>query len=49
MRAALGRDAARFLDLLDAPQAGPDELRAAASRVLAEAERLLAALAGADR
>jgi hypothetical protein len=49
MRAALERDAARFLDLLDAPQTGPDELRAAASRVLAEAERLIAALDGAGR
>ena len=35
--------------LLDAPQTGPDELRAAASRVLAEAERLIAALDGAGR
>jgi hypothetical protein len=49
MRAALERDAARFLDLLDAPQTGPDELRAAAGRVLAEAERLIAALDGAGR
>jgi hypothetical protein len=49
MRAALERDAARFLELLDAPQTGPDELRAAANRVLAEAERLIAALDGADR
>jgi hypothetical protein len=49
MRAALDRDAARFLELLDAPQTGPDELRAAANRVLAEAERLIAALDRADR
>jgi hypothetical protein len=44
LRAALERDAARFLALLDAPQAGPDELRATTGQVLAEAERLVAAL-----
>jgi hypothetical protein len=44
LRAALDRDAARFLDLLDAPQDAPGELRAAATRVVAEAERLVATL-----
>ena len=44
LRAALDRDAARFLALLDAPQAAPDELRDTTSQVLAEAERLVAAL-----
>jgi hypothetical protein len=44
LRAALDRDAARFLALLDAPQTAPDELRATTSQVLAEAERLVAAL-----
>jgi 50S ribosome-binding GTPase len=44
LRTALDRDAARFLDLLHAPEGGPDELRAAAAHVVAEAERLVAAL-----
>jgi len=44
LRTALDHDAARFLDLLGVPQAEPDELRAAAAQVLAEAERLIAAL-----
>jgi hypothetical protein len=44
LRAALDRDAARFLALLDAPQTAPDELRATTGQVLAEAERLVAAL-----
>jgi hypothetical protein len=44
LRAALDRDAARFLALLEVPQAAPDELRAATSQVLGEAERLVAAL-----
>jgi hypothetical protein len=44
LRAALDRDAARFLALLDTPQTAPDELRATTSQVLGEAERLVAAL-----
>jgi Dynamin family len=44
LRAALDRDAARFLDLLAPGGDGPDELRASAVRVLAEAERLVAEL-----
>jgi hypothetical protein len=44
LRAALDRDAARFLDLVKDQAAAPDELRAAAARVLAEAERLIASL-----
>jgi hypothetical protein len=44
LRTALDHDAARFLDLLRAPEAGPDDLRAAAGQVVAEAERLVAAL-----
>jgi hypothetical protein len=44
LRAALDRDAARFLDLLAPGGDGPDELRAGAVRVLAEAERLVAEL-----
>jgi hypothetical protein len=44
LRAALDRDAARLLDLLKDQAAAPDELRAAAARVLAEAERLIASL-----
>jgi hypothetical protein len=46
LRAALDRDAARFLELLDAPEDAPGELRAAAVQVLAEAERLVATLDG---
>jgi 50S ribosome-binding GTPase len=49
LRTALDRDAGRFLGLLEAPQAAPDELRAAAAQVLAEAERLLSALADPGR
>lgn len=50
LRAGLDADRARFLDLLAPGEAGPEELRAAAARVVAEAERLLAHLAGtADR
>jgi hypothetical protein len=44
LRAALDHDAARFLDLLEPSADGPDELRAGALRVLAEAERLVAEL-----
>jgi hypothetical protein len=44
LRTALDRDAGRFLALLEAPQAAPDELRAAAATVLAEAERLVSTL-----
>jgi hypothetical protein len=44
LRTALDHDAARFLDLLRAPEAGPGDLRAAAGQVVAEAERLVAAL-----
>jgi len=46
LRTALDRDAARFLDLLEHRVAAPGELRAAAGHVLAEAERLIAALDG---
>jgi hypothetical protein len=46
LRTALDRDAARFLDLLEHRVAAPGELRAAAGQVLAEAERLIAALDG---
>jgi energy-coupling factor transporter ATP-binding protein EcfA2 len=46
LRAALEGDARRFLDLLERP-GGPEELRSAADRVLAEAERLIASLGGA--
>ena len=44
LRAALDADARRFLDLLEPTGAGPDDLRAAAAKVAAEAERLLAEL-----
>jgi hypothetical protein len=47
LRTALDHDAARFLDLLRAPEAGPGDLRAAAGQVVAEAERLVAALGAA--
>jgi hypothetical protein len=40
LRAVLDEDGARFLELLAADQADPDGLRAAAARVVAEAERL---------
>src|SRR6266545_4969871 len=49
LRAGLEADRARFLDLLAPGEAGPQELRAAAARVVAEAERLLAGLDGAER
>jgi energy-coupling factor transporter ATP-binding protein EcfA2 len=44
LRAALDTDARRFLDLLAPAGGGPEDLRAAADRVLAEAERLIASL-----
>jgi hypothetical protein len=47
LRSALESDARRFLDLLAPAGEGPDALRAAADRVLAEAERLIASLGGA--
>jgi energy-coupling factor transporter ATP-binding protein EcfA2 len=47
LRSALESDARRFLDLLAPAGEGPDALRAAADRVLAEAERLIATLGGA--
>jgi energy-coupling factor transporter ATP-binding protein EcfA2 len=46
LRSALEGDARRFLDLL-APAGDPETLRAAADRVVAEAERLIASLSGA--
>jgi hypothetical protein len=46
LRSALETDARRFLDLLAPAGEGPDALRAAADRVLAEAERLIASLGG---
>jgi hypothetical protein len=46
LRAALDRDAARFLELLEDRPNAPGELRAAAVQVLAEAERLVATLDG---
>src|SRR5918993_770760 len=46
LRSALEGDARRFLDLLAPAGEGPDALRAAADRVLAEAERLIASLGG---
>src|SRR5918999_2317394 len=46
LRSALETDARRFLDLLASAGEGPDALRAAADRVLAEAERLIASLGG---
>jgi len=46
LRSALESDARRFLDLLTPAGEGPEALRAAADRVLAEAERLLASLGG---
>jgi hypothetical protein len=42
----LETDAGRFMDLLTPAGEGPDALRAAADRVLAEAERLIASLSG---
>ncbi len=48
MRAGLEADRDRFLDLLALGEAGPEELRAAAQRVVTEAERLLAGLDGAE-
>jgi len=48
LRAGLESDRARFLDLLAPGKAEPEELRAVAARVVAEAERLLAGLDGAD-
>ena len=48
LRSALESDARRFLDLLAPAGEGPDALRAAADRVLAEAERLIASLGGAS-
>jgi hypothetical protein len=44
LRAALDRDAARFLELVEDRANAPGELRAAAVQVLAEAERLVATL-----
>jgi hypothetical protein len=49
LRSALEGDARRFLDLLAGPGDGPEGLRAAADRVLAEAERLVAGLGGGRR
>jgi hypothetical protein len=49
LRAALEADARRFLELVDPPADGPQALRSAADRVLAEAERLVASLPGAAR
>ena len=49
LRSALESDARRFLDLLAPSGDGPDALRAATDRVLAEAERLIASLGGAPR
>jgi hypothetical protein len=46
LRSALESDARRFLDLLAPAGEGPDALRGAADRVLAEAERLIASLGG---
>jgi energy-coupling factor transporter ATP-binding protein EcfA2 len=46
LRSALEGDARRFLDLLT-PAGDPEALRAAADRVVAEAERLIASLSGA--
>ena len=48
LRSALESDARRFLDLLAPSGEGPEALRAAADRVLAEAERLIASLGGAS-
>ncbi|MFL6184227.1 MAG: GTPase [Actinomycetes bacterium] len=47
LRSALEGDARRFLDLLAPAGEGPEALRAAAGRVVAEAERLIASLSGA--
>jgi energy-coupling factor transporter ATP-binding protein EcfA2 len=47
LRSALEGDARRFLDLLAPAGQGPEALRAAADRVVAEAERLIATLSGA--
>ncbi len=47
LRSALESDARRFLDPLAPAGEGPEALRAAADRVLAEAERLIASLGGA--
>ena len=46
LRSALEGDARRFLDLLAPAGDGPEALRAATDRVMAEAERLIANLAG---
>jgi hypothetical protein len=46
LRAGLEADATRFGDLLAPGEAGPDELRAAAARVITAAEQLLARLDG---
>jgi hypothetical protein len=46
LRTGLESDRARFLDLLAPGEAEPEELRAAAARVVTEAERLLAGLNG---
>ncbi len=48
LRTALDTDARRFFDLLEPAGTGPEGLRAATARVLAEAERLLAELGGPD-
>jgi hypothetical protein len=49
LRSTLEGDARRFLDLLTPAGDGPGALRAAADRVLAEAERLIASLAETAR
>jgi energy-coupling factor transporter ATP-binding protein EcfA2 len=48
LRSALETDARRFLDPLAERGDGPEGLRSAADRVLAEAERLIASLGGAS-
>jgi hypothetical protein len=47
LHSALEGDARRFLDLLAPAGEGPEALRAATGRVVAEAERLIASLSGA--
>jgi hypothetical protein len=49
LRSALETDARRFLDLLVPAGDGPEALREAGHQVLAEAERLIASLAGTGR
>jgi hypothetical protein len=49
LRSALEIDARRFLDPLAQAGDGPEALREASERVLAEAERLIDSLAGTGR